>query len=177
MAEAGTAAEKATSKKKKSVIYQIKIGSSRTDLVRIRGDVVAYFTMGAGATDLGAQYKIVNRKTTGRELFVDLEDTTPVPSKSETTNRFALPKSFAGRGVGRKILVPTEMTTTKGNLRMVTLRFPTSANLAAISNFLAEKCTTHKPGWFLTESLVKRAVVIIPEAEINANEEALTQPG
>jgi hypothetical protein len=173
--KSGTVAEVAASKKRQYVIYEIDIGSGRKDICAVRGDVVDYFNMGGGTTT-GQNYKIINRATTGRELFVDLQDTTGRPSATGTTNKFALPKALTVGGGGQIITVPTELKTTKGNIRTVRMHFPSKAILAAISNFLFIKCTAHKPTFFISPKGVRRAVVAIPSGDINASEPAAPTP-
>jgi hypothetical protein len=169
--KSGTVAEVAASKKRIYRYYEIQLGSGRVDVCAIRGDAADYFGMGASAEG-GQNYKIVNRASTGRALYVDLDDTTGKPSATSTTNKFALPKRLTTGGGGNVIVLPTELKTEKGNIRTVRIHFPAKAILAAISNFLAVKCTTHKPSYFITPNGVRRAVVQIPVAEINANEDA-----
>ncbi len=175
MAEAGTTVEKTASKRRIYQYFNIDIGSGRMDVVGVRGDVVDYFNM-TGAVAAGSGYKVTTRKTTGRELYVDLSDTTGTASATDTTNRFALPTRLTAAGGGKIITLPTELKTAKGNMRTVRMHFPGKANLASISNFLFTKCALHKPAYFITASGVRRAVVAIPSGDINANEEALTQP-
>jgi hypothetical protein len=169
--KSGTVAEVAASKKRVYRYYEIELGSGRKDVVAIRGDAAEYFGMGDSGADGGQNYKVINRATTGRELFVDLDDKTGKPSETSTTNKYALPKQLSTRGGGKYVVVPTEMKTTKGNTRTVRLHFPAKATLAAVSNFLSTKCTTRKPSYFVTRNGVRRAVVTIPVGEINPGED------
>ena len=172
----GTAQEVATSKKRQYVFYEILLGSGRKDVCAVRGDVAEYFDMGAGVENTGKNYKVVDRSTTGRELFVDLQDISGKASATGTTNKFALPKQLTvGRG-GKFVTVPTELKTAKGNIRTARMHFPSKATLGAISNFLATKTKSKKPTFFITPRGTKRAVCEIAETDINANEDALTAP-
>jgi hypothetical protein len=172
--KSGTDAEFAASKKRKYVFVEIDLGSGRKDVVAVRGDAADYFgiavTEGAG----GQNYKIVNRSNTGRALYVDLGDDTATPSTNSTNNKHALPKRLRSSGGGKAVVVPTEKVTAKGNIRKITFHFPGKAGLAAISNFLATKITAKKPTEFITRNGVRRAVVEIPLAQINAGEETTT---
>lgn len=172
MAEAGTATEKAASKRRIYKFYSIDIGSGRKDVVAVRADVADYFNMADETVATGGAYKVIERANTGRELYVDLGDTTPVQSANETINRFALPKRLTAAGGGKIIVVPTALMTTKKNIRTARIHFPSKANLAAISNFLFAKCVKDTPAYFITPRGVRRAVVEIAAADINANEDA-----
>jgi hypothetical protein len=175
MAKAGTTAEETASKKRTYIYTSIKLGSGRTGTVAIRGDVADYFNIaadaGAGAT-AAAGYKIITRKSTGRDLYVDLADNTPVASATDANNKFALPNQLNTRGGGKKITIPTELKTAKGNTRTVRITFPSDATLGAISNFLATKLQAKKPSYFISPGGVRRAIVVIPEADVNPGEDA-----
>lgn len=170
--KSGTDAEFAASKKRKYVFVEIDLGSGRKDVAAVRGDVADYFNITATEGAGGQNYKIVNRSNTGRALYVDLQDDGATPSKNSTNNKHALPKRLRSSGGGKAVVVPTEKVTAKGNIRVVTFHFPAKAGVAAISNFLATKITAKKPSYFTTRNGVKRAVVEIPLAQINAGEEA-----
>lgn len=172
MAKAGTPAEIAVSKKKTYVYIPIDLGSGRTGTVTIRGDVAEYFNIAAPAADAGGTgYKVITRKSTGRELYVDLADTTPTASATDANNKYALPKQLSSRGGGKTITIPTELKTAKGNTRTVRISFPSNAGLGAISNFLFNKIVAHKPSYFISQNGVRRAIVNIPTADINAGED------
>lgn len=178
MAKAGTPVEVAASKKRNYVYVPIDLGSGRTGVVSIRGDVAEYFGITA-PTDAaaGSGYKVITRKSTGRELFVDLQDTTGTGSNTDASNKFALPQQLSSRGAGGKLVtLPTELKTAKGNTRTVRMGFPSGASLGAISNFLFAKITLKKPSYFITERGVRRAIVNIPSADINAGEDATPAP-
>jgi hypothetical protein len=169
--KSGTDEEFAASKKRQYVFVEIDLGSGRKDVAAVRGDAADYFGIKATEGAGGQNYKVVNRSNTGRALYVDLSDDTATASKNSTNNKYALPKRLRSSGGGKTVVVPTEKVTAKGNIRKITFHFPGKAGLAAISNFLATKITTKKPSVFTTPNGVRRAVVEIPLAEINAGEE------
>ena len=148
-------------KRSQYITSSILVGAATSVPISIRGDIADYFGIAAvpGGTD---GYREVTKRRTGRLVFAAMDDLTGVQSLSTTNDKHLMPgKISSGRG-GRVIIVPTELTTPKGSIRTGRIRFPAIANLAAISNFLATKCVTHKPTYFLTLSGVKRVVAILP---------------
>lgn len=171
MAEAGTDADKAASKKRNKLIYPIDLGSSRTGAVIIRGDIAEYFNFPEAPTTLALATKVVNRKTTGRELFVDLQDVTGTASESETNNKYLSVPALQTAKTGKNIVVPTELKTSKGTIRKVTIKFPHNAINAAISKFLYTNCKLHVPRIFYTPAGVPRFVMNVV-GELNPSEDA-----
>lgn len=70
-------------------------------------------------------------------------------------------KTHTRRKGGKLIRIPTKLVTDKKNIRYTSFRVPRNAVIGAVSNFIAEKFTTNKPEFFITESATKYPVVRI----------------
>ncbi|MEM9922623.1 MAG: hypothetical protein AAF915_02515 [Cyanobacteria bacterium P01_D01_bin.50] len=70
-------------------------------------------------------------------------------------------KIHTRRNSGKLIRIPTKLVTEKKNIRYTSFRVPGNAVIGAVSNFIAEKFTTNKPEFFITQSGTKYPVVRI----------------
>jgi hypothetical protein len=135
----------------------IDLGSNRTGTLLLPQDVVDYF--GITVVTTAATFRTRTRKAYTRQVYSELSATATGKSVAVQAATWTDTPSPPKRGAGQAIIVPTELKTTKGNIRMVTMRFPSKAVIGAISEFLFTKCTKNKPGYFLTENGVRHLVV------------------
>lgn len=143
------------------VTLSILVGAGKSVPVSIRGDIADYFNM-VPLADGGGAFTERSLARTTRSVYASLKDTTGAASQGTTSNKFMLPGKVGDRGKGKIITVPTELTSTRGNIRTCRICFPSVANLAAISNFLAKECKLHVPTYFLSPTGTKRAVALLP---------------
>lgn len=73
------------------------------------------------------------------------------------------------RGVGKKILVPSELFAAKGSFRYATIHVPNQANLVQVAVWINTKFVSHKPNYFLTPSGQRHLVNIALSADTNQN--------
>ncbi|HAA31102.1 MAG TPA: hypothetical protein DCE56_29585 [Cyanobacteria bacterium UBA8553] len=149
-------------KKVQFVTLPILVGAGKSRTVSVRADIADYFNMTSATTAQSGGFVEKQKSRTARAVYASLLDTTPVDSQGTTTNKFLLPGRVGGKGKGKIIVVPTELRTPRGSIRTCRISFPSIANLAAISNFLAVNCKAHVPTYFITMSGVKRAVGLLP---------------
>jgi hypothetical protein len=62
--------------------------------------------------------------------------------------RFTLPAAVRKRG--RKIRLPTEIMSMKGNIRTLGIAFPQKAHHIAIAHWIYHNCKQHRPWYFLS---------------------------
>lgn len=129
------------------VAIPMDLGSDRIGSVLIAKDVVDYFNMPAPT---GADAALVerNRKAHSRRVYTDKADTVGKAVAVEASKWYSAPRIAKG-GTGTAVRIPTELTTTSGNTRFATIRFPSNAVTGAISAFLHAKCVLHKPSFFI----------------------------
>lgn len=164
----------------------IVLSPTKTGVVLMRRDVADYFgvVIGAGSSDA---HRLVERTyTSARKVFDGLYDVTGKDGKAPGTVRFYLPLNLDVKGGGRVIVIPTELTYTKGTgaaaktrTRTTSMRFPSGAILSQISDWLATKTTTKKPAWFKTPTGHKYIVAAKPAAvtDLNPGDEATPAGG
>lgn len=141
---------------------EMDIGSNRIVIVNIRNDVATYFGIEASTN---AQEIVVTRrrKSHTRSRFEGLIQTTATTINVSASEWKAVRK-VANIGSGNLIRIPTKLVSgKKKNIRYTSFRVPGNATIGAISNFIAEKFTTNKPEFFITESGTKYPVVRIYE--------------
>lgn len=141
-----------------TIVVPIDLGGNRIGGVRISEEQRKYFTI-AAPTATTAKLVERNRKQYARSSYSGLGDTTNDPVAVKAARWFEAPRISRGRGGGIAVQIPTELKNAKGNIRMTTIRFPSGATTGAISKFLYEKCTTHKPAYFKMPSGVMHSVV------------------
>lgn len=115
--------------------------------VRIPPDVMTYFGVSV-VTAATPEKKTIVRPAHTRKVFKGLDDRVGENSTVRATSWETPIKAPKGRA-GVAVTIPTELKTPRGNLRMVTLRFPAKATVGEISNFIATKFLTNKPKYFL----------------------------
>lgn len=157
----------------KYVPIQIDIGSNRKAVAQIREDVADYF--GFKSTQSGEQTVTRRRKAHKRAVYGGLDDKTVTTTNVEASTWVALP-SATKSGSGIAVRVPTKLKTEKGNIREVTIRFPQSAIVSAISNFLSSGDTTKRPDYFIMPSGRKYPVVKITKDVNPGEQEQSTNP-
>jgi len=151
-------------------VVEIDLGSNRTGTLTLGKDVTDYFNIPVSTATTTARDR--KRKAHTRKVYKGLDDTTGTTvavRESSWTDSPSSPK----RGAGVAIKVPTELKTSAGNIRMVTMRFPGNAVIGAISKFLFTKCVAHKPTYFITASGERHLVVNVTG---NVNPEPTTGP-
>lgn len=73
---------------------------------------------------------------------------------------------------GQKIIIPTGLTTAKGNARLVTLRVPQSAAVMAINQWIyAFTNTARRPAFFVTERGMRYPVRLYTVTDVNPGNE------
>ena len=135
------------------------LGGSRTGTLLLPEDVADYFGITVSTT--AAAPRTRTRKAHTRQVFATLAATATAKTVAVPAATWTDSPSGGKRGSGKKIIVPTELKTTKGSIRMVTMRFPSQAVIGAISEFLFTRCLKNKPTYFLTASGVRHAVINI----------------
>lgn len=137
----------------------IDLGDLPPGVVLLRKSVTDYFGISvAGATTQTAITR--TRKAHSRTLYNGLTATVKKTVGVKAATWSSTP-SAPDKGAGQRIIVPTELKTTAGIIRMVTMRFPQEAVIGSISKFLFTKCTTRKPTYFLTEKGVRHLVLSV----------------
>ncbi len=131
----------------------IDLGSTRTGVVVVRGDIAEYFKIAIDqAAGTGGMVRRTRKAHTRSKYNAGLGDTTVEQIQVSASEWFEPPDGGAKIAGGRRIQVPTELKSPKGIIRVVTMHFPYAATNAVISAWLHEKCTAHKPKEFKTES-------------------------
>lgn len=149
----------------------IDLGGVGTGVVLLPKSVTDYFNIAVTAAT--PQTSITrSRKAYSREIYTGLTATVKKTVGVKASSWEATPTS-PEKGAGQKILVPTELKTSKGIIRMVTMRFPQRAVTGAISKFLFTKCTAHKPTYFITERGKRHLVLNVTK---NVNPEPTAAP-
>lgn len=149
----------------------IDLGGVGTGVVLLPKSVTDYFNIATTAAT--AQTSVTRtRKSYSRDIYDGLTATVKKTVGVKASTWEATPTSPEA-GVGQKIIVPTELKTTKGIIRMVTMRFPQRAVSGAISKFLFTKCLAHKPTYFITERGVRHLVLNVTK---NVNPEPVAEP-
>ncbi len=149
----------------------IDLGSDRTGAVLLPKSVVDYFNIPtvAGTTQTSITRR---RKQYSRTIYDGLTATAKKTVGVGAATWEATPTA-PERGRGKKILVPTELKTSTGVIRMVTMRFPGLAVTGAISKFLFTKCVAHKPTFFIMPSGKRHLVLNVTG---NVNPEPVANP-
>jgi hypothetical protein len=129
------------------VAIPMDLGSGRISSVLIAKDVVDYFNIPA-PTEADASLIERNKKAHSRRVYTGMADTVGKAVAVEASKWSSAPRIAKG-GTGVPVRIPTELTTTLGNTRFATIRFPSNAVTGAISAFLHSKCVLHKPSFFI----------------------------
>jgi hypothetical protein len=111
--------------------------------------------------------KLQTRTFTSKKTFKGIWDQTGADStKGAGTKKFFTPPSLDADVAGKTIIVPTERTYTRTvnqktvtYTRVTSIKVPTGAILAVISDWIHTNFVTHRPAWFKTESGHKYAVI------------------
>lgn len=130
----------------------IDIGNGRVKTILVPPDAIKYFNITI-ATVVPTQ-KLVTRKLHDRDRYNNnLSSTTPdakpITVRKSTWNA---PAAIPEGGRGKIFTVPTEMLTSRNNIRTLTLRAPSGCTNGAISNWIARMFTAHKPAFFWSNS-------------------------
>lgn len=152
----------------------IDLGGSRTGTLILPNDVIEYFGI-TTATTTPPQPRTRTRKAYTRQVYSGLGTAATAKTVAVAAATWKDTPAPPKRGAGQKIVVPTELKTTKGNIRMVTMRFPQLAVIGAISEFLFTKCTKNKPGYFLTANGVRHLVINVT-GDVNPTPAAPSTP-
>jgi hypothetical protein len=136
----------ATGPASKSIIL-IDLRGTATAGVSIPADVMGYFGITPPTTGV-EEMKVVNRDAYTRKVYKGLTDTVGTASTVRASTWETPVKAPKGTA-GTPVRIPTELKTTKGAIRMVTVRFPGEATVGDISNFIFEKFITRKPTYFI----------------------------
>ena len=124
-----------------------KAGNPVKGAVKVPGDIMKYFGILAPTT--GAEEMITRkRKAHDRKQFKGTDDKTGTVVTVRATT-FKTPVRAPKGTVGKIVKIPTELKTATGNIRFVTLRFPSGAEVGQISGWLFEKLVTRKPSYFI----------------------------
>ena len=147
------------------------IGSNRTVLIPVRENVIMNFGM-TPSTSPSDVVVTRRKKAHTRNRFEGLTDTTAA-STSVSASEYKAVRKTADVGSGKLIKIPTKLTSgtgTKQNIRFTSIRVPGNATVAAVSNFLFEKCSAAKrPDYFMTQSGARYPVVAVA-GDVNPGE-------
>jgi hypothetical protein len=145
----------------------VDVGSSRTELMQVRDDVITYFgfTISTDTNNVVTR----SRKAHTRSKYDGLADTTAETVNVERSTWQAI-KQASRVGSGKAVKVPTKLTTAAENTRFVTIRFPYAANIAAISKFLYAVDAAKRPDYFIMPSGAKYPVANVT-GDVNPGEE------
>ena len=145
----------------------VDVGSNRAELMQVRDDVITYFgfTISTDTNNVVTR----SRKQHTRSKYDGLGDTTAETVNVERSTWQAI-KQAARVGSGKAVRVPTKLTTSSENTRFVTIRFPYSANIAAISKFLYAVDVAKRPEYFVMASGAKYPVANVT-GDVNPGEE------
>jgi hypothetical protein len=95
---------------------------------------------------------------------------------SNITREVRVPSSRVGRppvlskGTDKRVKVPTNSVSPRGNVRTYTIAFPRKATYRNISQWLATHCTKNKPRYFISEAGKKR--LVFDESEFLLDDES-----
>lgn len=149
------------------VTVSMDIGSGREAVFSIRSDVATYFGITAAAA--GDTVVTRRRKAHTRAIYDGLSDTAAATTNVEASTWQAV-KRASSIGSGKRVRIPTKLTTAKGNIRYVDIRIPGNANVASISKFLFLKTEAAKrPNFFVMESGARYPVVNVT-GDVNPGE-------
>lgn len=152
------------------IIIPIDLGNNKTGAVAVDSKVAEYFSITAPAA--GAAQAMIEKPRTPYQRMV-YSGPADVTGRKITVNpgaRSVRPPKAPSMSGGKAIRVPTEIvikrtvtrnsvTSTINYVKHVTIRFPAGATMAAISKWLFEKCTTKKPGYFISPAGARYSVV------------------
>ncbi|NJL03017.1 MAG: hypothetical protein HC910_21530 [Spirulinaceae cyanobacterium SM2_1_0] len=145
-------------------VAEIDIGSNRTRFVNIPDDVIVYFGITAAAQSTDP--KLRTRAAHTRQVYSDLDDNTGQQVSVEASEWYAT-SAIAEEGSGKPVIIPTKKTTTKGNTRTVTLRFPGDASVYSIQKFVKTRFLTNTPDWIKMASGRRYPVDVASVADPN----------
>jgi hypothetical protein len=121
----------------------IAINPERKMLVSIRKKVAEYFGIKA-SLPISAT---IRRKAYTYTRYSSVQIGTGV-TVSVGKDRFTLPAAVRKRG--RKVRLPTEIMSMKGNIRTLGIAFPEKAHHIAIAHWIYHNCKQHRPWYFLS---------------------------
>ena len=148
------------------VPVSMNIGSNRKTVIQVRQDVATYFGFSAEtSSDLTVTRR---RKAHTRSVYDGLSDTTATSTNVAASTWIAV-KSAPKLGSGIPVKIPTKLKNSKGNIRMVTIRFPQNAVVSAISDFLHSASAEKRPDYFIMPSGNRYPVVKIT-GDVNPGE-------
>lgn len=152
------------------VIVPIDLGNNKKGAVAVSEDVAAYFNIAAPTTAVAGAMIETPGKTYTRKVYSGITDIVGRTVDVRPGARRVRPPKAASASGGKAIRVPTEIVitdtktvggtsrTTKYN-KMVTIRFPSGATMAAISKWIFEECKAKKPSFFIAPSGARYSVV------------------
>lgn len=152
------------------VIVPIDLGNNKKGAVAVSEDVAKYFNIAAPATPTGSAMIETPAKPFTRKVYSGITDVTGRTVDVRPGARRVRPPKAASASGGKAIRVPTDVVitdtktvggtsrTTKYN-KMVTIRFPSGATMAAISKWLFEECKVKKPTFFIAPSGARYTIV------------------
>lgn len=154
-----------------NVAIPIDLGNNKTGAVAVDTKIADYFNITAPpATGTTGQMIEKPRTSFQRKVYSGPADVTGRTITVNPGARGVRPPKVSSRSGGKSVRVPTEVVITRTVARSgtntsvkyvkhVSIRFPSGATMAAISKWLFERCTAHKPGYFLTPTGSKYLVV------------------
>jgi len=150
----------------------IDLGSGRKGVVRMSAEQMRYFGVLAPTTT-GETQVTRRRKAHKRNVYSGLGDKAPVIANvSASTWQTPL---RGPRGVtGKAVVIPTELKTPTGHIRVTTIHFPRNATVGAISNWLFQTLVSHKPKSFLHNG--NQYAVLRATGDVNPGNTPNTQP-
>jgi hypothetical protein len=150
-----------------SSLIPIDLGSNRKGAVRIPGDVIDYFNI---PKPTAAAEEMITRSRAGhrRTIYKGMDDLVGKQITVDASTWQAPVRAAKGGITGKIVKIPTEKKTVKGNIRFVTLHFPSTATVGAISNWIFEKCVVNKPTYFFHNN--NRYSVLKATGDVNPGE-------
>jgi hypothetical protein len=149
------------------LIVTMDIGSGRTIAFGLPDYQVTYFGIPqapAGAVDP----KLVSRAGyTYIKKGLGAADDSAGTSVTVGEARWYAPPRTGGKIAGRKIIVPSKKTTSKGNIMMVTMRIPSVAAVMPIVDWVWGWAAATRPGYVQLESGVRYPIRNYTVADVN----------
>lgn len=141
----------------------MELDDGSTAIITVNAKAADYF----GIVQVTPKMKVVEKKAyTYRRGTLGNSDTGKeirVPKSKHTT----APR--LGRRDDRKIRVPREEVSARGNQRTFSFSFPRRAKLWEISQWLWQHCNRHKPLYFVTEAGAKHGVWDYSSNDVESN--------
>lgn len=140
----------------------IDLANGKTGKVYFTQAHATYFNIPTESATATGGFVRITRAGYTKNTYQGIWDTDSKGKAVRRTDLFAPPR-LNDIGGGRTIVVPTQLLRSTGNpgrgFRQTSFKFPSSAILAVISDWLATNLRTRTPAWFMTEANARYSVL------------------